>query len=581
MYATNDSLGGVRPGTGELLWSYAHGGDGSATGSGAVNPLAVGPDRLFLTHKGSGSTLLDLHTTDGHVAPEEVWESRSIRSSYGVPVYHDGYLYSYSGSILTCVDVATGDRMWKSRPPGPGFPIVVNGRLVIATQEGGLHLARATPDGYDELAELALFDELIWAPPSFADGAVFVRSFGEIARVEVVAKRERPDAVAVDAVDSGFRRFLREARDADDKAAVVDRYIAAQSEFPVIEDDGTVWFVYRGAGAEDVAIAGDFLGNRRAEPMLHIEGTDCYYYAATVEPESRLNYRFVVDFDTNVLDPLNPRTVPITMALYHDGAGESSWFAMPDWHAASHLTESSDRHRGRIDTIEIPMSEGGTRTVDVYLPPFYDTFADRHPVAHVHWGEPARRLGTMTTSLDNLIGDTVRPTIVVFVHRKGGGFGELIGGGRAAYVRSVGEEVVPAIDERYRTAALREYRASVGYGFGGLAALDVAFSYPELFGKVAAQSPMRETVHENEVKARVTNADARAFDIWLGWGKYGTRSTLEGWSLVEWNYSLRAFFEERGYAVMGGEVNQGPGWESWRQRNDEVFQALFPIPSAR
>ena len=65
--------------------------------------------------------------------------------------------------------------------------------------------------------------------------------------------------------------------------------------------------------------------------------------------------------------------------------------------------------------------------------------------------------------------------------------------------------------------------------------MDVAFSYPELFGKVAAQSPMRETVHENEVKARVTNADARAFDIWLGWGKYGTRSTLEGWSLVEWS----------------------------------------------
>ena len=578
VFATNENVAGVRPSTGELLWSVAHGGGGGDVGAGSINPLAVDSGKLFLTHKGSRSILLDLHAADGRAAPEKVWESKFIRSSYSVPVYHDGYLYSYSGSILACVDAATGDAMWRSRPPGPGFPIVVNGRLVIATQKGGLHLARAAPEGYAELAELALFDELIWAPPSFADGAVFVRSMGEIARVEVVARASQPEAVAAGASDSGFRRFLHEARDAADKGAVVDRFMAERTEFPVIEDDGTVWFVYRGAAEQDVAIAGDFLGNRRAEPMLRIEGTDLYYYAAAVEPESRLNYRFVVDFDTDVLDPLNPRSVPLTMRLYDDHGGESSWFAMPAWRPATHLTDNAGQPRGRVETTEIPTSDGGARTVDVYVPPGYDDSTARYPVAYVHWGDPARRLGQMTRSLDNLIGDTVRPVIVVFVHRQGGGFNELVWGGRARYVRSVAEEVLPTIEERYRTAAGRRARASVGYGFGGLAALDVAFSYPELFGKVAAQSPMRETVHENEVRARVTTAAARPFDIWLGWGKYGARSTLEGWSLVEWNDALRAFFEERGYALTGGQVDQGPGWESWRQRNDEVFEALFPMP---
>ena len=88
---------------------------------------------------------------------------------------------------------------------------------------------------------------------------------------------------------------------------------------------------------------------------------------------------------------------------------------------------------------------------------------------------------------------------------------------------------------------------------------------------------MRETFHENEVLAHVTTAEASPFVVWLGWGKYGTRSTLEGWSLVAWNVALREFFEGRGYAVRGGQVNQGPGWESWRQRNDEVFETLFPM----
>jgi enterochelin esterase-like enzyme/outer membrane protein assembly factor BamB len=578
VFATNSGVGGIRPSTGEMLWTATHGGDGGDVGSGSTNPLAVDSARLFLTHKGSSSILLDLHAVDGRIAPEKVWESRSIRSSYSVPVYHDGHLYSYSSSILTCVDAATGAPVWKSRRPGPGFPIVVNGNLVIATQKGGLHLARATPAGYEELAALTLSDELIWAPPSFADGSIFVRSLGEIARVEVVAKAAQPEAVATPAVDTGFRRFLREARNADDKAAVVDSFMAARAEFPIIEDDGTVWFVYRGAAEQDVAIVGDFLGNRRAEPMQRLDGTDLYYYAATVEPEGRLNYGFVVDFDTNVLDPLNPRSVPLTMRLYDDRGGESSWFAMPAWRPADHLAEDARGPHGRVETMEIPTSDGGVRTVDVYVPPGHDDSTENYPVAYVHWGDPTRRLGQMTASLDNLTGDTVRPVIVVYVHRKGGGFNELVWGGRPGYIRSVAEEVAPAIEARYRTAAGRDARASIGYGFGGLAALDLAFSYPELFAKVAAQSPMRETVHENDVLSRVTTAAASPFDIWLGWGKYGTRSTLEGWSLVAWNDNLRAFFEERGYAAMGGEVNQGPGWESWRQRNDEVFEALFPMP---
>jgi len=580
VYSTKEWVGGVRPDTGETLWEYEHGGDGSATGSGAMNPLAVGADRLFLTHKGSASALLTLYDDAGGVAPKLEWETRSIRSSYGVPVYHDGFLYSYSRTLLTCVDIATGEPMWKSRPPGDGFPIVVDGRLIVATQKGGLHVVEASPDTYTEVAGVRLFEDLVWCPPTFANGSVYARSLGEIARVDLTPTTGAAPVAVADESAPGFRGFLARVAAADDKPTEVDTFLSQQSNIPIIEDGGTVWFVYRGAAEQDVAITGDFLGNRRAETMNRVADTELYYYEAAIEPGARLNYRFVVDFDTTALDPLNPRNVPQTMSIYNDGGGEASWFAMPDWAAADHLSEAPVTAAGRLETIEVATTDT-TRTVDVYLPSGYTGSDAVYPVAYIHWGEPTRTLGMLTTTLDNVIGHTVEPVIAVFVHRTAGGFGELIWDGRREYVRSIAEDVAPAIEERYRVRTGRDARASIGYGFGGLAALDLAFTYPEMFGKVAAQSPMRLTAQEDELRARVTDATRHPFRLWLGWGVYDTRSTLEGWSTVTWNVALREFFETRGYDVAGGQVSQGGGWESWRQRNDEVFEALFPTADSR
>ena len=49
---------------------------------------------------------------------------------------------------------------------------------------------------------------------------------------------------------------------------------------------------------------------------------------------------------------------------------------------------------------------------------------------------------------------------------------------------------MPLIDKSYRTVAAREGRASVGNGFSGFTALQVAFSRRDLVGKVASQSPV-------------------------------------------------------------------------------------------
>jgi len=186
--AANTKLFGIEAASGELLWTYEHGGDDRAMGGSTIVPVPAGDGRFLLMNKIDSSSMLQIST--GKEVPYEVtelWSNNSIRGSYVTPVYHDGHLYAISGRVLTCVDAATGEMRWRSREPGDGFLTLIGDQLVIVTKSGGLHVARATPQGYEELAGLELFDEHAWSEAAFAGGHLFVRSMGELARIDVAS----------------------------------------------------------------------------------------------------------------------------------------------------------------------------------------------------------------------------------------------------------------------------------------------------------------------------------------------------------------------------------------------------------
>ena len=83
-----------------------------------------------------------------------------------------------------------------------------------------------------------------------------------------------------------FAAFLAEVSGAEDKTAVVDRFLESVAEFPLVEG-GQMHFIYRGPG-EDLAIVGDLIGARFDHPMNHMAETDLFYYTASItRPASR------------------------------------------------------------------------------------------------------------------------------------------------------------------------------------------------------------------------------------------------------------------------------------------------------
>jgi hypothetical protein len=257
----------------------------------------------------------------------------------------------------------------------------------------------------------------VWTAPSFADGAVFARSQGEIARVEWRASAPVAAAASSGAAVPGprFARLLDEVAGSSDKAAVVDRFLADVPSFPLLEWPDRVVFLYRGS-ADDMALSGDLVGERREDPMARVPGTDLFWYAARLEPDARVSYEYLRNFDERIVDPRNPRKVP-GMRYTAKGAEkiEISSLTMPAWQEPAHLAEPPESRRGRMETVEVKSAAGPKANVQVYVPAGYDGGTHRLPVAYCFGGDTARDIGTVPRSLDNLVGRTVTPLIAVFL----------------------------------------------------------------------------------------------------------------------------------------------------------------------
>ena len=573
----------IDPATGALLWEYAHDG-GGIIGAASMVPVAAGTDKLFLANKDHSSTLVELSQEENGVVGREKWEERTIRNSYTVPLYHEGYIYGFSSRFLTCVDAATGKAVWKSRPPGDGFLILVDDHLVILTKNGSLHVVKATPKGYEEVASLQLFEDLAWTPPSFADGHIYVRSLGEMARVNIrpmtiLAEADTtPEDVAADLLDGGrFEQFLADVGKTEDKKTVVDRFLDSIEQFPFIEGENRVHFIYRGTG-EDLAIGGDMIGSRQESPMARVEGTDLFYYSTELEPDARVNYLFVRDYE-GITDPRNPRST--TTGIYgpdmeltgnDDNPMPMSWVAMPRWRPPAHLTEPpAGAPRGRIVTGELESKVyEEPHTIHVYLPAGYDETDTRYPVAYYHSGRGALTRGDVPTSLDNLLGKEVEPVIAVFIERAAEFF-------PTKYVDMWADELVPYIDANYRTIATPEGRANIGGGFAGFHALYLTVKRPGIAAKVAVQSVAFLDFQIVPLEGLVHTAAEQPLDIYIEWGRYDMQNPQEAWDIRDADRKLVEFLTSRGYSVAGGEVHDGTGWSSWKNRTDRVLESLFPL----
>jgi len=119
---------------------------------------------------------------------EEVWRiERNVPHIPSLIVIGDrAYLWDDAG-IVTCVQAATGEEIWKDRVPGVegkcfGSP-VSDGEKIFCIDESGKVNVIAVADELKHLATNEL-GELCRTTPAIGDGAMFVRTYGKLMAVK-------------------------------------------------------------------------------------------------------------------------------------------------------------------------------------------------------------------------------------------------------------------------------------------------------------------------------------------------------------------------------------------------------------
>ena len=455
-------------------------------------------------------------------------------------------------------------------PPGGDGLILVEDHLVIFGAKGNVVVAEATPEGYRERARTQALDgsSLTW--PSFSDGRVFVRNLGEMAAVEITRRPVSGKANATAAADHEFGHWVERVQSAGDPAAMVDEFFVRNDSLPVVEGE-YVHFVYRG-DATDVSIAGSMLDSQAPEALTRIEGTDLFYRTFRLEPASRWEYRYHVDFEQWKTDPANPRTVP----LVH-GEGEASELVLPGYSAALHL-ETPDSPHGRMESLQLTSKTlGYDKKIEVWIPPGYGESDRSYPLLVVNDGEAWLSKGLMSHTLENLVGMSVEPLVVAFVEPGREWWVEAGGTRTDDYVTMLARELVPMLEKRYQLVGEAASCALMGNRYYGLSAIYAALRYPDVFGGAAAQSVSIGLGTADALKRLIDERSGDPLRFYLDWNRFDERNVDRGSNLGEDSRKLAGMLRDGGCLLEGGEVLDSYGWGGWRNRTDRALVAMFPM----
>ena len=181
------TVNGLNPDTGELLWSHPHDTSGDMNNS---MPVWGSDNVLFLSSAyNQGSRALRLTREEQKTSVEELWFTRRLGLMFANAIRLGDYIYGTDGNFgpafLTAVDIRTGEAQWRERGFGRSGIVYADGKAIIMDEDGDLVLATLSPEGVSVLAETRLFDTTSWTVPTLVGTTLYARDRAKIVALDL------------------------------------------------------------------------------------------------------------------------------------------------------------------------------------------------------------------------------------------------------------------------------------------------------------------------------------------------------------------------------------------------------------
>ncbi len=168
----DQSLVGLDPGTGELLWKHPV---PTRRYVNCTSPV-VGPNDTIFINTGEGLRGLKLTFANDQFKVRQTWASRITICQTTNFVLRDGIIYgAKEGSVFAAVEATTGRTLWQSREL-KDCNVTASGDHLIATQENGqLVIAKVSSESIEAKWRKRTLSGRCWVGPVLANGLLLVR----------------------------------------------------------------------------------------------------------------------------------------------------------------------------------------------------------------------------------------------------------------------------------------------------------------------------------------------------------------------------------------------------------------------
>ena len=342
---------------------------------------------------------------------------------------------------------------------------------------------------------------------------------------------------------------------------------------PEVQKDRRVTFRLSAPKASAVTVSGDWEPGPKS--MTKDDAGVWSYTTAPLEP-AVYSYSFSVD-GVPVPDPFNARVKPsaiwgIQNLVEVPGVGPAPY----DLRDVPHGVVSVIRYQSKL--------LGAPRALYVYTPPGYDSAkATKYPVLYLLHGfgddeSSWTSVGRANLIADNLIAEgKARPMIIVMPNGHSAplptpaspadflpAIGRWFPVNTDSFRRELLDEIIPAVESRFRVRPDAAHRAIAGLSMGGGESLAIGLGNPERFGWVAGFSSAASYVEQS--LGTMPPAKSRQL-LWLGVGRQDF--------LFAENQKLNDALDARHINHVWHLTEGAHTWPLWRAYLSELMPMLF------